>query len=98
MNASNSPQGPSKTTPDDMASLSYEQALSELESIVTALESGERSLDETLALFERGQALAQYCVGLLDKAELKVQQLSGEVLSATLPPGSSLPPDPPPQD
>ncbi len=55
--------------------LSYEQAFSELEKIVSALESEENSLDESMALFERGQTLARFCAGLLDKAELKVQQL-----------------------
>ena len=57
--------------------LTYEQAYAELEGIVTALESEERSLDEAIAQYERGQALAKYCAELLDKAELKVQQLSG---------------------
>lgn len=60
--------------------LTYEQAFTELETIVTALESGEHPLEDTLALFERGQALAHYCVDLLDNAELKVQQLTGEEL------------------
>jgi exodeoxyribonuclease VII small subunit len=60
--------------------LSYEQALLELEGIVAALESEESSLEEALALYERGQALVHFCTGLLDKAELKVQQLSGKEL------------------
>jgi exodeoxyribonuclease VII small subunit len=60
--------------------VSYEQALGELERIVAALESEERPLEEALALYERGQVLARYCAGLLDNAELKVQQLSGEDL------------------
>jgi exodeoxyribonuclease VII small subunit len=60
--------------------LSYEQALAELESIVAALETNDHSLDKALALFERGQELARYCAGLLDQAELKVQQLSGTEL------------------
>jgi exodeoxyribonuclease VII small subunit len=64
------------STPLDQ--LTYEQAFNELESIVASLESDEHTLDESLALFERGQALARYCTNLLDKAELKVQQLSGE--------------------
>jgi exodeoxyribonuclease VII small subunit len=58
--------------------LNYEQALEELETIVTGLESGEHPLDEALALFERGQALYQRCTELLDKAELKIQQLTEE--------------------
>jgi len=61
--------------------LSYEHALSELETIVTALETGKSTLEESTSLFERGQLLVQYCARLLDQAELKVQQLSGESLS-----------------
>jgi exodeoxyribonuclease VII small subunit len=62
--------------------LTYEQAFSELEEIVTALESNEHSLESAIALFERGQALARYCAGLLDQAELKVQQVTGAGLTA----------------
>jgi exodeoxyribonuclease VII small subunit len=65
----------------DHEGMSYEEALSELERIVSTLESEERPLEEALALFERGQSLARYCADLLDKAELKVQQLSGEELN-----------------
>jgi exodeoxyribonuclease VII small subunit len=61
--------------------LNYEQAFAELENIVTSLETGEFSLDASLALFERGQALAKHCADLLDKAELTVRQLSGDELS-----------------
>ena len=61
--------------------LTYEQALAELEEIVATLEAEERPLDTALALFERGQALARYCAGLLDQAELKVKQISGEDLT-----------------
>ncbi len=61
--------------------LTYEQALAELEEIVSILETEERPLEKALALFERGQALARYCAGLLDQAELKVQQISGEELT-----------------
>ena len=60
--------------------LSYEQALAELENIVAVLETDDHSLDRTLSLFERGQELARYCAGLLDRAELKVQQISGNQL------------------
>lgn len=55
--------------------LSYEQAFAELEELVRRLEAGDLSLDDSLALFERGQALATRCGGLLDAAELKVKQL-----------------------
>jgi exodeoxyribonuclease VII small subunit len=60
--------------------LTYEQALAELEGITRQLEENPPDLEETLALFERGQALVRRCAGLLDQAELKVRQLSGEEL------------------
>lgn len=64
----------------EVEQLTYEQAFIELEGIVAVLESDEHSLDRALALFQRGQALARYCAALLDQAELKVQQISGEEL------------------
>jgi exodeoxyribonuclease VII small subunit len=60
--------------------LSYEDAFAELEAVVAALEGEQRQLDEVLALYERGQVLAQHCAALLEKAELKVRQLSGSEL------------------
>ena len=55
--------------------LSYEKAFGELEGVVRKLDAGDLSLDESLALFERGQTLAARCTSLLDQAELKVKQL-----------------------
>jgi exodeoxyribonuclease VII small subunit len=55
--------------------LDYEQAFEELETLVERLESGELALEESLALFERGQALAARCSELLEQAELKLRQL-----------------------
>lgn len=75
---------PTKTKPksDDppVDELSYEQALAELETIVASLEANKLSLEETLALFERGRALTKHCLELLDHAELQVKQLSGDSL------------------
>lgn len=74
---------PSKTSQIDfepVENLTYEQALNELESIVLNLESDGHSLEEALAMFERGQTLAQHCSQLLEQAELKIQTLSGEEL------------------
>jgi len=68
-----------ENTPIDR--LNYEEAYAELEKIVSALESGEQPLEEALSLFERGQKLTKHCAELLAKAELKVQELSGETLS-----------------
>ena len=69
-----------KTETKPIDKLTYEQAYAELETVVSALETGEQSLDNALALFERGQALTRRCVELLDKAELKVRKLSGDSL------------------
>lgn len=66
--------------PIPVEDMTYEQAFSELESIVNDLETDERPLENALSLFERGQALARHCAQMLEKAELKVQQLSGEDL------------------
>ena len=63
---------------NDLNELNYEQAFQELEEIVTSLENNQGSLDESMALFERGQKLAEYCAGLLEKAELKVKELNAE--------------------
>jgi len=56
--------------------LAYEQAFEELEAIVSTLETGQLKLEEALALFERGQALARHCASLLEEAELRVRSLS----------------------
>ena len=66
----------SKQAPID--ALSYEQAFEELQSLIGLLESGEKPLEETLELYERGQALYHHCQKLLEEAELKVEQLDGD--------------------
>lgn len=66
--------------PNKIEELSFEKAISELESIVAELESESHSLDESLALYERGQLLAKHCAALLEKAEFQVKQLSEENL------------------
>ncbi len=63
-------------TPAPAQDLSYEQALAELESLLSSLEGESKDLEGTMALFERGKALIVRCQELLEKAELKVQQLT----------------------
>ena len=58
--------------------LSYEEALAELEAIVASLEEEQNPLEESMKLFERGQALVTHCSALLESAQLKVQKLVGE--------------------
>jgi exodeoxyribonuclease VII small subunit len=69
-----------KTEPKPIEKLTYEEAFTELESIVAALEAGEQPLEEALSLFERGQGLTKRCGELLDEAELKVNKLAGDKL------------------
>ena len=56
--------------------LTYEQAFEELQTTIAALEAGDKPLEETLALYERGQALYKRCTALLDEAEVKIQQIA----------------------
>lgn len=54
--------------------LSYEEAYTQLEEVLSSLETGELSLEESLARYESGAALAAYCERKLDEAELRVRQ------------------------
>ena len=54
----------------------YEEAMQALEETIAALESDNNSLEESLALFERGQALSRRCADLLKQAELRIQVIS----------------------
>ena len=62
--------------------LSYEDLERELETIVTRLEQGQVSLDEAIALWERGEQLYKLCVGQLDSAQGKIEELAKRVDSA----------------
>lgn len=62
----------------EVTNLSYEQARDELISIVRSLESGSAPLEETLKLWERGEALAQRCQQILTAAQQRLQQASGQ--------------------
>lgn len=69
------------TSSKSIEKLNYEEAFKELETIVNALEADQHPLEEAMELFERGQALAQRCSELLDGAESKVRELSGDELT-----------------
>ena len=62
----------------------FESLFSELEATVAKLEAGDLSLDESLALFQRGMELAKKCGAMLDTAELRIKELvpRGEELVA----------------
>ena len=64
---------PSKTADfPDIGDLTYEQARDELISIVAQLEGGQIGLEESMALWQRGEALATHCGTWLDGAEAKL--------------------------
>ena len=67
----------------DVKKLSFERAIEELESIVKRLEDGKVPLEESVAIYERGEALKRRCEDLLRQAEARVEKItqnsSGEV-------------------
>ena len=54
---------------------SFEEALQELETVVSRLEAGELGLEESLQLYEQGVALIRHCTGKLESARLKLEEL-----------------------
>jgi exodeoxyribonuclease VII small subunit len=62
----------SSETPSE---LTFEQAYAQLEEILAQLESGDLTLDESVALYAQGQTLSRLCGEKLDAAELRVQQV-----------------------
>jgi len=66
--------------PSGEAKLNFEQALAELEKIVAKMESGELSLEQSLATHKRGVALARLCQKKLEAAQQQVKVLEGEIL------------------
>ena len=72
----------------DVKKLSFERAMEELESIVTKLEGGKVPLEESVAIYERGESLKRRCEELLRQAEVRVEKITtdanGEV-SGTVP-------------
>jgi exodeoxyribonuclease VII small subunit len=66
---------------DDIAELSYEQARDELVRVVSALEQGSSTLEESLALWERGEALARRCEEWLIGAKARLEAARASVNS-----------------
>lgn len=61
---------------EDVSALSFEDALKELESIVARLESGEASLDDSIKLYTRGDALRAQCEARLKDAQARIEKIS----------------------
>jgi exodeoxyribonuclease VII small subunit len=64
------------TIQKEVEKLTYEQAYQELQGIVNLLDEGQQSLEDTIKLFERGQALAQRCESLLNQAQKKMRLIT----------------------
>lgn len=65
------------TSPPPVDGLSYEGCRDELVAIVGKLEAGAATLDESMALWERGEALAKRCEELLDGAQKTIEKVTG---------------------
>jgi len=63
------------TAAEDVAPLTFEAAMKELEEIVSALEKGNVDLDRSIALYERGESLKKHCDGLLKSAEARIDKI-----------------------
>ena len=61
---------------DDIKEMSFEAALRELEGIVGKLESGQAPLAESIAIYERGEALKAHCEALLKAAEMRIEKIT----------------------
>ncbi|MCB1480900.1 MAG: exodeoxyribonuclease VII small subunit [Rhodobiaceae bacterium] len=64
------------TLPEDVAKLSFEDALAQLEEIVGKLEKGQVPLEESIRIYERGEALRRHCDVLLKEAEAKIEKIT----------------------
>jgi exodeoxyribonuclease VII small subunit len=62
--------------PDGVAALPFETALAELEDIVRQLETGKVPLEESITIYERGEALKRHCEGLLRSAEARIERIT----------------------
>jgi len=62
-----------------VSELTFETAQKELEQIVERLERGEADLDEAIRLWERGEELYRICIGKLDSAQGKIEELAQRV-------------------
>lgn len=72
----NAPAATATKAHKDIKEMTFERALKELEHIVGRLERGDVELEESIAIYERGEALRDHCDRLLKQAEAKVEKLT----------------------
>ena len=61
---------------DDISAMNFEMALAELETIVAKLESGKVDLEESIKIYERGEALRKHCEAKLAEAEARIEKIT----------------------
>jgi exodeoxyribonuclease VII small subunit len=61
---------------DEITSLSFEKALAALEDIVARLEAGKVDLEESIKIYERGEALRKHCESKLKEAEARIEKIT----------------------
>ena len=82
---------------EESKTVTFEEAVAQLEQIVAAIESGQIGLEESLAKYEQGMALVKRCRGILDRAEKRIEILNQSGTTPTadaLDPNSILTPSP----
>jgi len=67
-----------KTNNNDISKLSFEQAIKKLTDIVSKIEDGQISLEQSLSQYEQGMELIKHCRDILQKAEKKIEEISKE--------------------
>jgi exodeoxyribonuclease VII small subunit len=83
---------------DESKSVTFEEAVAQLEQIVAAIESGQIGLEESLAKYEQGMQLVARCRGILDRAEKRIEilnQAGGTLTAEPLDPATILTPEQP---
>ncbi len=75
-----SPAGVAPVSQDPNEQIGFEQALDELDALVRRMESGQLSLDESIAAYRRGAELARFCQSKLANAEQEIKRLEGDLL------------------
>jgi exodeoxyribonuclease VII small subunit len=67
---------PAQSVPADIAKLSFEDAMSELEKLVGHLEDGKAKLDDAMSAYERGMYLKRHCETKLREAQARIEQIA----------------------
>ncbi len=66
-----------ETIPADIQKMTFEQALAELENIVTQLEAGDVALEQSIEMYQRGSQLRAFCDEKLNAAQAKIEKITG---------------------